>query len=78
MERCLAIEKAKAFSGKWMELEITMLNAINQTLKDKHHVYMFSFVVTASMLHFTSIQGSIGHESRKVVEREEGNRTHTL
>lgn len=59
-----------------MELEVTMLNAINPTLKDKHH--MLSFIVTASILCFTSIQGSIGHESRKGTGREEGNRTHAL
>lgn len=52
-----------------MELEITMLNAINPTLKDKHHT--LSFIVTASILCFTSIQGSIGHGSRKVTMKAE-------
>jgi hypothetical protein len=27
-----------SFSGKWMELEITMSSRISQTGKDKHHV----------------------------------------
>jgi hypothetical protein len=41
MDYYLAIKKNEiiSFSGKWMELEIIMLSQINQTQKDKYHVF---------------------------------------
>jgi hypothetical protein len=44
MEFYLAIMKNKimSFAGKWMELEIIMLNKINQSHKDTHG--MFSLI----------------------------------
>jgi hypothetical protein len=41
MEHYSAIKKKEMMScaGKWMELEIIMLNEINQAHKDKYHIF---------------------------------------
>jgi hypothetical protein len=43
MEHYSAIKKNEiiSFAGKWIELEIIMLNKISHTQKDKYHVFPF-------------------------------------
>jgi hypothetical protein len=58
MEYYSVIKKNKiiSFVGKWMELEIIMLNEISQAQKDKYHVFFICGTLSEMMMM------TMGHE----------------
>jgi hypothetical protein len=61
MEYYSAIKnKITLFSGKWMELEITILSEIRQTQKGNHHV----------CCHMWNLEGKKRHERRGTIREE--------